>query len=76
MTLYDELVAAEIPVANHESDLYFQASPKALDILDEYPAEKEIASCFTNKAAPHIGEQWVSVPFAYIPWWEAKRKKS
>lgn len=74
MTLYDELVAAGIPVSNHESDLYFKATPEALNLLKKYPTELSNAVSFINQAAPHKGERWIDVPFAFTPWWEARRK--
>jgi len=71
-TLYRALVAAGIEIDHHESDLYFPATPEALAILAKFPDKEESARRFQNEAPPHVGESWVDVPFAYLPYWEAK----
>lgn len=72
MSLYDEIKAAGIPFANHESDLYFRDCPEAREILARYPTSKTNAQGFINQAPPHKGERWLDVPFAYLPWWEKR----
>jgi hypothetical protein len=72
MSLYSELVAAGIPVSNHYSDLYFQASAQSIEILKRFPLERGNATWFWNQAPPHKGEQRVDVPFAFEPFWEEK----
>lgn len=74
-TLCSELLAAGVPIANHESDLYFQASEISRKILAGYPTEKANATTFRNQADPHKGETWFDVPFAFLPWWEARQSK-
>lgn len=73
-TLYAALVAANIPVRSHSSDLYFPATPEALAILDKYPLEKSNSQGrgFTNQVE---GGRWVDVPFAYMPFWDDIAKK-
>lgn len=73
-TLYDEIKAAGIPLACHESDLYFRACPESAEILARHPLQKANATRFTNEAEPHKGERWVDVPFAYAPFWDRKQK--
>jgi hypothetical protein len=68
-SLYQDLVDAGIPVDNHESDLYFQKSAAALEILDKYPEQSKLSSLFKNEAPPHVGEWWIEVPFAFMPFW-------
>ena len=72
MTLYEELVSAGVPVANHESDLYVPDTPEVRVILERHPQENGNAKGFINQAPPHVGERWLDVPFAYRPWWEAR----
>jgi hypothetical protein len=72
-TLYGELKRAGVPLANHESDLYFPATEVALGILRTFPLENGNATRFINQAPPHKGEQWIEVPFAFLPWWEKRQ---
>lgn len=72
-TLYAELVAAGIPVAHHESDLYFPITEQTRAILEKYPLEKGNATTFTNQVE---GGRWYDVPFAFIPWWEKRAGKA
>lgn len=75
-TLFGALRAAGIETANHESDLYFPASPEALAILARFPLQKSIAERFINQAPPNVGETWVDVPFAFQPFWEKVAERS
>lgn len=75
MSLYTELIEAGIDTSNHESDLYFPASPEALSILDRHPTQKANATRFHNQAPPNVGQLWVDVPFAFDPWWEMRQTR-
>jgi hypothetical protein len=75
-SLYADLIAAGVPVSNHESDLYFPDTPEALRILDLYPLEKRNSKRFKNQRPPNVGELWVDVPFAFIPFWERVSARS
>jgi 2'-5' RNA ligase superfamily len=72
-SLYAELKAAGIEISNHESDLYFPDTPESRAILDRFPMEKRSATRFTNQAPPNVGQRWIDVPFAYVPWWEQRQ---
>ena len=69
-SLYQALKRAGIPLTNHASDLYFPATDEALAILAQYRALKGNATFFTNQKPPHVGDRWVSVPFAFEPFWQ------
>jgi hypothetical protein len=73
MSLYQDLVDAGVKIDHHESDLYFQATEKSLAILAKYPEKKEIASPFID-SIEH--KPWIDIPFAYLPFWEKKKKKN
>lgn len=75
LSLYDALKAADIETANHQSDLYFPATPEALAILARYPLQKGNSKYFTNQAPPNVGERWVDVPFAFQPFWDKVRAR-
>jgi hypothetical protein len=76
VSLYTDLKAAGIPTAAHESDLYFPATPQALEILAKYPLQESNATRFTNQAPPNVCEQWIDVPFSYDPYWAARQGKA
>jgi hypothetical protein len=59
---------AKIKIDNHASDLYFVQSKQSMRILDQYPAAKKSANRFHGTD----NQQWIEVPFAYDPWWEAR----
>lgn len=65
----EELAAAGIATANHESDLYVPDTPEAREILRRHGYG---FTPFTNQAPPHVGEVWLDVPFAFLPWWQAR----
>lgn len=71
LTLHAAIVAAGITTDHHESDLYFPVSPVAVTILDGYPDHKAIAKRFVSNTD---GKAWVDVPFAYEPFWQAKKE--
>ena len=75
ISLYEQIKAAGIPFSNHESDLYFQANPESRRILAQFPSEESNSTSFLNQAPPHKGEQWIDVPFAFLPWWETRQKR-
>lgn len=71
-SLYSEIVSAGQPVDNHYSDLYFPVNEKTTAILASFPESWSIAKCFKNQID---GATWYDVPFAFLPYWEAKQKK-
>lgn len=73
-SLYAEIVASGIQHDNHESDLYFPATEKSREILKRWPISSKNAETFRNQRPPNVGELWFDVPFAYLPYWEAKQK--
>ena len=68
-SLYGDLLAAGVPMENHESYLYFKDGPEARAILARFPHSAKIASRFHSAGN---GEIWWEVPFAWLPWWEAR----
>ncbi len=68
-SLYGDLLAAGVPMDNHESDLYFPCTEQTRAILARFPYSEKIASRFLDKTT---GECWLDVPFAFLPWWEKR----
>ena len=69
MTIYTDLRGAGIPLDNHESDLYVLDGPTTRAILKRYRAV--LGHPFISQVD---GRQWLEIPFAYDPFWEAKRR--
>jgi len=66
MSLYTDLIAAGVPVDNHESDLYCLASDEARRLIVAHNMRG------TSFLSAFDGRVWFDVPFAYDPWWEAR----
>lgn len=70
--LYTAITRAGIPVNHHESDLYFPVTNESRAILKGFPGQCDIATTF-NSSIPG-GGRWFDVSFAYMPYWEGKRR--
>jgi len=68
-TLYGDLLAAGVPMDNHESDLHFADTADSRAILARFPESAKIARRFPNQLG---GGTWWDVPFAFLPWWERR----
>mgnify|MGYP003651953476 CR=1 FL=1 len=67
MSIYEQMIKAEIPTSNHESDLYVKVIKESTRILNEYEHHKKAATTFV-----HNGATWYDIPFAYDPFWGKK----
>jgi hypothetical protein len=67
--VYQQLKDAGCALDNHESDLYVEATPTALEIV------KASGRSFTRFTSQVDGKQWLDVPFAYRPWWDKRTGK-
>lgn len=68
-TLYGDLLRAGVPLDYHESDLYVKDCPEARAILARFPGSANIAHWFRSQLD---GAIWWDIPFAYLPWWQAR----
>ena len=66
--VYRTLKQAGCKIDNQASDLFVLATPEALKIVQD---SDEKYSIFTSEID---GKQWIEVPFAYLPFWEAKQR--
>ncbi len=64
--LYEILTAVGAEIDHHESDLYVEQNDTTLLVIDGY-FHRRIVKSFVSE-----GRQWFDVPFAYMPFWEAK----
>jgi len=75
-TLYQRIVEAGIPYDNHESDLYVPDTPQVRAIIEECRHHTQhVFASFVHQVAPHKGELWLDIPFAYDPWWNERSKQ-
>jgi hypothetical protein len=68
-TLYGDLLAAGVPLAYHESNLYFPCTAQTRAILHNFPESEKSARRFNDDKT---GDCWLDVPFAFLPWWERR----
>ena len=69
-SLYHSLVGAAVPIASHESDLYFPVTEQTKAILAKFPDKQSIAKQFTNQVE---GGMWFDVPFAFMTYWDKRQ---
>lgn len=67
--LFSRIVSAGIRYDSHESDLYLPDTPEVRAILADFPLERGNARPFRSLVD---GSPWLDVPFAFMPYWEAK----
>lgn len=71
MSIYTEMKNAGLEMANHESDLYVENTPKAREILKIHGNTSW--SVFVNQITKTM---WIDVPFMYSPYWGEVEKKN
>ena len=70
--LYNAILAAGIPHSSHESDLYIPVTEETTKLLAPYQFRGNVQMFNSNKD----GKLWYDIPFAYMPYWEAKLKRA
>ena len=71
MGIYEQLNNANVPLDNHESDLYAKVTPESTTILKTYQFRSQV-STFKNQIDNAL---WFDIPFAYAPYWENKMRE-
>jgi hypothetical protein len=69
MDIFVKVKELGIPYANHESDLYIPVTEQTRQLMHDY----EFASNVTVFQNQVTNTAWYDVPFAYLPYWEAKQ---
>jgi hypothetical protein len=69
-TLYQELVAAGVPIDSHESDLYCLVCSESIKLVAKHDTHKT-ASTFRSEID---GKLWLDCPFKFDPWWDKRLK--
>lgn len=69
--LYEKIVALNVPMDHHESDLYVRVSPEVAEVLARYRFVKGV-TVFTT-VEDGLSRLWYCIPFAYQPFWEQRK---
>ena len=63
-------------IDHYASDLYLKDTKETRQLIDELKETYACASYLIDKFYSHIDKSfWFEIPFAYIPFWEAKNKE-
>jgi hypothetical protein len=68
-SIYEQLLAAGVPLDSHESDLYALVTPESKAIIDAYQFKCNVTTFVSQIDNKH----WYDIPFAYQPYWEGRR---
>jgi hypothetical protein len=68
-SIYQRLVAAGVPLDNHESDLYAKVTGASRPIVEERMKAGVLVTVFASQ----IDGLWYDIPFAFEPWWNGGR---
>lgn len=68
-TLYKEAKQLNIPIDQHESDLYLKSTSESAELIRKYRGNYKLITLFTSQID---NERWYDIPFAYDPFWESK----
>ena len=69
MTVYEQVLNRGVEHDHHASDLYLKDGKQARQIIEGW----EFAENATMFRSQIDGSLWWDLPFAYDPWWAAKR---
>ncbi len=69
-SIYDQLVAAGVPLDHHESGLYAKVTPVSQAIIAAYKFRSNV-TVFTDQIER---TPWYDIPFAYQPFWDRARR--
>ncbi len=68
--LYEAIIAMGVKMDSHESDLYIPVTKETKALVAQYEYKENV----TTFKSQIDGAIWFDVPFAFIPFWEARRK--
>lgn len=72
MSIYTDLLAAGVPLDNHESDLYAKCTDTSADLVDAYRKTGRSVEIFRSEID---GDMWYCLPFAFDPFWERRQSR-
>lgn len=65
---YRKLLDAGAQIDHHESDLYVEATPATVEIVEAS------GWSFSRFVSQIDGKVWLDIPFGYEPFWDAKAR--
>ncbi len=68
MSIYKDMQALGVEIANHESDLYVPVTEETQAIVNAY----EFKTNVTRFISQIDKKPWFDIPFMYSPWWEER----
>lgn len=68
--IYNQVIAAGIQYSVHESDLYIPVTEETRKMVAAYEFKSNVTMFKSNID----GKMWYDIPFANLPYWEAKQK--
>lgn len=72
--LYEQIVASGATIEHHESDLYTPVTPELTALLARYRFAKGVTTfTATEFSDASVQRKWYCIPFAYKPFWDARR---
>lgn len=73
MSIYEQMKAAGVEIASHETDLYVPVTEETTAIVNAYEFKTNVTR-FISNIEPHV--PWYDIPFAYEPGWDKWRAPS
>lgn len=70
MSIWEQVETQGIEYGNHASDLYIPVNDQTRALVAAYEFKSNV-TMFTSNVD---GQLWYDIPFAYLPYWEAKQK--
>jgi hypothetical protein len=71
-SIYAQVVEQEMQHSSHASDLYVPVNPQTMALVKDYRFRSNVTT-FVSQIDRKL---WYDIPFAYMPFWEAKQKVS
>jgi len=68
-SIYAQVIERGIQHSQHESDLYLPVNTETMALIKDYRFRSNVTTFRSNID----GKLWYDVPFAYLPFWEAKK---
>lgn len=71
---YQRLIETGAPIDNHLSDLYIEATPDVMAVLNDIKKDDPTVM-FSTFDDLRTGSVWVDLPFQYEPYWQDKQRQ-
>jgi hypothetical protein len=72
MDIYKEMLAAGVLIESHQSDMYVPVTEVTRAIVARYEYRTNVTTFIHQISGAHSYD----IPFAYSPFWEAKRNQA